>query len=304
MPKDLPDAIVKILEQHRSQCRAVADQISQDYGSIASYCRSLKLETITDRKDSILHEFYHLFEDVFTLEDEREPIEGFQEVLRFNSDMNAQAEFGPFLEPIFVLREPKTKELVAAANAAFYAYPERGKGYKFDASCQLNFILVREDLRGLGLANELLRILERDLTAFANRYCGQSRTFITCEQNNPARMNEEQIIVDARAALIDPYDRTLWWRRRGFSRLDFPYVQPPLSAEQETCDYLDYYVRIGGGATPEETSLPAAVLLEHLRRFFFVSVGKFATDMTVNPQWLAVQELLSKRDGVAMLTES
>jgi GNAT superfamily N-acetyltransferase len=220
--------------------------------------------------------------------------------LGFNDDRDVQRHFGPLLEPILVLRDPKTGELVGAANFSLYAYPEEKAEFSFDASCQLHFLLVRDDLRGLGIAPQLLDLVEAAVATFGTRHCAGHRSFITCEQNNPLKMTADQVIADARTALIDPYDRTSWWGRRGFRRLDLPYVQPPLSADSEACTYLDYYVRISGSTNNDASSIPSSVLLEHLRRFFTVSVGKFAFDMDQEPNWRNVAAFISGRPHITI----
>jgi hypothetical protein len=123
-------------------------------------------------------------------------------------------------------------------------------------------------------------------------------TFVTIEQNNPARMTPEQRRADLEAAGIEPDRRLRWWANKGYRRLDFPYQQPPLSPDVEACAYLDYYARVPGDPDRRLRSLPADILAEHLRRFFFVSVGKFAGDMGSNPEWLRQKDYLSGRSEI------
>jgi GNAT superfamily N-acetyltransferase len=300
MLTELPHHVAALLERHQRRCRTMADQIAKDHGSIHAYRSGLQAEIITAPGVPLLDEFYRLYQTVFTLDDEREPFEGFSQVLAFNGDKTIQSEFGPFIETVITLRDLQTKELVGAANPVFYAYPKQKEDFGFDASCQLNFILVRDELRGLGLGNVLLQRIEAELAIFARKQCQGSRFFVTCEQNNPSRMTSAEIVADAEAALIDPNDRMRWWRRRGFKRLDFPYVQPPLSATQDACGYLDYYVRFGDEGPSGPKTLATSVLREHLRRFFFVSVGKFAVNMDENREWRSVRDFLSARENVAI----
>src|SRR5262249_10847017 len=124
-------------------------------------------------------------------------------------------------------------------------------------------------------------------------------SFVTCEQNNPDRMTHEQLDEDLKAALIDPRERMAWWRRRGYRKLGFDYCQPPLSPDHEACTYIDYFVRFSGSETHD--SLPAGVLLEHLRRFFYVSVGKFERDMDEEPNWMRQRDQLAKAREVKVL---
>ncbi len=261
----------------------------------------LELYDITRPDDPRLEEFYALYGKVFTLPEEREPIDGFRTVLRLTADPGIARDFGPISERITVAVDPATGKVAGATNYVFYGYGDAWKEYGFAASCQLNFICVDQDRRARGIAALLLRDLEEKLAAFAQDTVPGSpgNLFITCEQNNPRAMTAEQLTTDLQASGMDPYDRLAWWVRRGYRKLDFAYRQPPLNPGQAPCDYLDYHVRFPDGATP--ATLPAAILAEHLRRFFFVSVGKQEIDMNANREWIAQRDHLAARDTVAML---
>jgi hypothetical protein len=68
---------------------------------------------------------------------------------------------------------------------------------------------------------------------------------------------------------LDQVERLHMWARLGALIVDFPYVQPALSAEQEADDTLLYSVL---GARSD--TLDACLLLAHLERFFSISVLK------------------------------
>jgi GNAT superfamily N-acetyltransferase len=257
---------------------------------------------IAEPDDSRLTAFYDLYSRIFVLEEEREPLDAIRTILRLNREPAVQAEFGPLREQIAVALDPATGAAIGLANYILYAYP-RAAG-RFDGSCQLNFLCVDPGHRGRGLAGRLLEHVDERLRGFVAAETGSSSplAFITIEQNNPARMTPEQRRADLDAAGIAPERRSRWWAAKGYRRLDFPYRQPPLSADVEACAYLDYYARVPGDADLRVTSLPADRLAEHLRRFFFVSVGKLAVDMEANPEWLAQKAYLSGRSEVALTT--
>lgn len=298
----LSEEVKALLNRHRERCNAKAREIEREFGSIAEFRKRLVVSSIESQDDPRLVAFYELYSKNFVLEDEREPIEGFQKVLSFNGQRSVQEEFGPFMEPIWIVKEPTRGEIIAAANFALFSYSGASQLNGWDASCQLHFLLVREDLRGLGLAGLLLRDLELKVEEFARLHgAGASpAVFLTCEQNAPDKMTAEQIEADAKSALIDPRERYRWWRSRGFRRLGFSYVQPPLSPEHSPCSYLDYYARLGA-ARSAETSLDTACLLEHLRRFFFVSVGKLDIDMDHNAEWASIRAELSRVDRIPLI---
>jgi GNAT superfamily N-acetyltransferase len=257
-----------------------------------------KLLEVSEPNDAILEPFYDLYSQVFTLEEEREPIEAFRAILDMNSRKDVQCDFGPYCEYITVAKAPDDR-VIALANYILYAYP--GKANEFSGSSQLNFICVAPDVRGQGIAAHLLRFLEKRVGEFASAHTGDPspRAFITIEQNNASRMTREQRECDEAAAGISSERRNTWWRRQGYRQLEFPYVQPPLSKDQEACRYIDYYARLIGVGSAEINSLPAAQLLEHLRRYFFVSVGKFEFDMAACKEWREQKAFLESTKRIA-----
>jgi len=300
----LSPATLNLIERQMRKERSFRERLIGAYGSTASYLGSLELSDIDKPQSHFLPCFYALYEKTFPLTEEREPIEGFNAVLAFNKDADVQSGFGPLYEAITIARERGTGKTVAAANYAIMSYPAgQHAGLDFDASCHLNFVCVDAEVRGAGLAQLLLDYVDRRVVEVVSRETGVKapRVFLTCEQNNPDRMTREQIETDAAAALIDPLQRTRWWSRRGYGRLDFQYEQPPLSPEHTPCKYIDFFVRVPGTGAKEFQSFPAQPLLEHLRRFFFVSVGKLAAGMSQNEVWVRQRKLLEAREQVPVL---
>lgn len=272
-------------------------------GSVSRRAADVAISDIVEADDVRLPAFYDLYAGIFTLEEEREPIEGFAKVLRFNHEVSVQAQFGPLREMVTIATEPSTGRIIGGANHVLYAYGETlAKTSGYVASAQLNFLCVDPGFRGLGIAGRLLSELYRKLDLFAQEhgYPEGSPAFVTCEQNNPARMTPEQLEDDLRAAGMDPYERRLWWRKRGYRQLLFDYCQPALSPEHEPCRYIDYFVRTQGATASEPDNLPSSVLREHLRRFFFVSVGKFEVDMSREPNWLHQQATLEAVEAIGI----
>ena len=255
---------------------------------------NLRFSDIVAAGDVRLPDFYRLYAGIFTLEEERESLDGFARVLSFNDERAVQAEFGPLREQITIATDPASGRIIGAANYALYTFGEPEHGGGFAASSQLNFLCIDPDFRGFGIGGLLLADLYAKLEAFAHEHGAQAgaHTFVTCEQNNPTRMSAQQLADDLAAAGIDPYDRMRWWRRRGFRRLQFDYCQPALGAGQEPCRYIDFYVRFEGRDSETDAAIPGSVLLEHLRRFFYVSVGKFEQDMSREPNWLRQKKQL------------
>jgi hypothetical protein len=296
----LDAATKELLAAQKAREQALAARLSKSRGGLEDYRRYLRIVEIDGADDQRLHDFYALYARVFTLEEEREPLEGLQTVLRLNDDAELQSSFGPFREVIVLILEQGRPEPIGATNLILFAYPDTLDGYQ--GSAHLNFICVDEERRGAAVAGLLLADLDARAIGFARRHStnDQSGVFITIEQNDPKRMTAKELRQDARAALIDPYDRLEWWRRCGYRKLDFVYRQPPLSPKHRACEYLDLYIRNLKMNRRGPTALPSDVLREHLRRYFFVSVGKFEIDMSGNAQWLQQERELRKLQSISI----
>jgi GNAT superfamily N-acetyltransferase len=252
-----------------------------------------KIVDIFEPDQPLLKAGYELYAQVFTLPEEREPLEGFETVLRLNDREDIQRDFGPLRE-IVTLAFNRNK-VAGLANFIVYAYP--GGKTAFQGSCHLNFVCVASEHRGQGLAKLLLQHLEAVANEFVREKAGADapRLLITIEQNNPSRMSPTQLYDDEQAAGIAAGRRLAWWSNQGYRKLNFPYAQPPLSPDHQACEYIDYYGRVTGPDGAGASSIPSPLLIEHIRRFFFISVGKLGFDMEANTQWKAANANLSER---------
>jgi hypothetical protein len=126
---------------------------------------------------------------------------------------------------------------------------------------------------------------------------GTADTLIFIEQNDPLLLTPQAYARDNRFSGIDQFDRLRIWHSLGALVLDFPYVQPPLSAQQEADDRLIYSVL--GAAGP---ALDACLLERHLRGFFGISVLKGgALDGVAARQLACLAQLCGAAQAVALL---
>lgn len=90
----------------------------------------------------------------------------------------------------------------------------------------IEFLLVAPPGRGGGIGRRLLSHTEALLDADAQRAHGQPLDAIMAEMNDP-------LATSALTDNLNPVARALIWDRWGYRGLDFPYVQPALSPDQE-----------------------------------------------------------------------
>jgi hypothetical protein len=263
----------------------------------------LVIEATTAADDGLLEEFYRDYDGAFVLENEKESYDGFAECLGLNAgDQYAKlvGRYGPFREFVAVVRDPATGARLGGAN--FIIFPVSGANAReLVLSINLNYVFINTQLRRQGVFRQLMGDLPAlafhlfaetntaDLPAALRTGAREPQVYIFIEQNDPFRMSREDYDRDTQLTGLDQVARIGLWSRLGARIIDFPYVQPPLSKDQDADDTLAYAVL---GA--RDADLDACLLRAHLERFFGISVLKGA-DLSAEPTAAAQLSELASR---------
>ncbi|HEX7309326.1 GNAT family N-acetyltransferase [Lentzea sp.] len=224
--------------------------------------RGLDVAASDDSAGSVFRAFYEGYDQAFTLPDEKESREGFVECMDLNRGPDFRrisARLGPFRELVV------TAEIdgVPAGGANFLVTPLPDHAV---VTLNLNYLFVRPGLRGRGLSRRLVDAC-RELAEWLFPCGGPVLVFL--EMNDPLLITAEQYEQDSAVSGIDQFDRIAIWAKLGVRIVDFPYVQPPLSAAQEADGNLLY-----GLLADSPVELTGGLLADHLERFFAISVLK------------------------------
>jgi hypothetical protein len=247
------------------------------------------IDATTVADDGLLEEFYADYDRAFVLANEKEGYAGFAECLALNAGdgyVDLVRQYGPFREFVAVARDPATGDRVGGAN--FIVFPVRltAPAPSSVLSVNLNYVFINAGKRQQGsfrrLVNDLpdaaFRLLAEtnayDLPAEWLASASETATpppqvYVFIEQNDPFRMSPEDYKRDTEYTGLDQIARIRMWAQLGAKIIDFPYVQPPLSSDQQPDENLVYAVL---GA--REETLDACLLCLHLERFFAISVLK------------------------------
>ena len=234
----------------------------------------------TERPDSpVLDRFFAGYDRAFVLPDEREELDGFRACLGINPQ--TRHRFGrTHREFVVTISDAADATLLGGAN--FLATHIDGPADHPPVAVALNYVYVESAARGRGLSRKLLEAV----ALLANRGVGAGEgappPAIFIEQNDPLCLTEEEYAADSAHAGIDQIDRLALWARLGARMVDFPYVQPALSADQSSDDGLTY-AAVG---FPLDAIDPA-YFRAHLESFFGISVlkgGDPAGDPAAGPQ--------------------
>lgn len=217
-----------------------------------------------DPASPILDEFYAGYDRAFVLPDEREDLAGFRKCLALNR--THRTAFGRTHCELAAVLEDEAGRRLGGINFLATAIDRPSAP---PAAVALNYVYVDEGFRGRGLLRHALtavRVLAaRTLDLSAKD--GAPAVFI--EQNDPLRLTPEECAADTRRSGLDQVDRLAIWARLGAQVVDFPYVQPALSPDQQAEDGLIY----AAVDYPDE-AVDAGLLHDHLESFFGISVLK------------------------------
>lgn len=176
--------------------------------------------------------------------DERESLANMRRYLR----LKAQGWYGPNNYHILIAELGGAP--VGGAVFDYLAEPNAGV---------IEFLFVAADrrIRGVGraLLDETLRLLRQD----ARERRGKRLAAVVAEMNDPFRRPETP-------DNLDPFVRAAIWGRWGFGVLDFPYVQPALSARQARVEGLVLIARtLGAPRSAVSSAWVARTVGEYLR---------------------------------------
>jgi len=232
----------------------------------------MHLDIIDRPDDPALETFHAAYRGAFVLPNETEELAGFQACLALNhgsEHARLRALYGPFRETCLIARESPDGAMVGGANLIALHHVIDGRRV---LSANLNYIFVPPAARGRGWFSRLVRALIDAIPGMLDVAAEPATpVLVFVEQNDPLRMDPATYATDSAHSGLDPFDRLRIWAGRGARVVDFPYVQPALSADQAPDDGLVYGV-IGA----EGDSLDSDLLARHLRGFFGISVLKGA----------------------------
>jgi hypothetical protein len=260
----------------------------------------LVVEATDSPVSAVLTSFFEGYDEAFILPNEKEKLQGFEECLALNQGelyASLSSCYGPFREIVLVMRDGPPGTLIGGAN--LIAFPLE-LAEKTILSLNLNYLFVQPCHRRRGYLAEMVKAVQF-VARSAFEPPALSLPLITfIEQNDPLRMSSEDYERDTAHSGLDQFKRIEIWSKLGARIVDFEYVQPALSPDQQPDTSLVYAVL---GA--EDHSLDPCLLLEHLRRFFGISVLKgkdLASDATASSLLGELSASCARGDKIPLLS--
>jgi len=240
--------------------------VNQDHGFILP--GGVRVTASSDPASPILQRFFEGYDRAFVLPDEREDLAGFETCLAMNRT-HRHAMGRTHCEMVAVL-EDEGGALLGGIN---FLATTIDRPATPPAAVALNYIYVEEASRGRGLLRQALTAVRMLALSALDLDPQGPPPALFIEQNDPLRLTHEEYAADTGHSGLDQVDRLAIWARVGARIVDFPYVQPALSVDQQPDDGLAY----AAIAYPGE-AVDAGLLHDHLQSFFAISVLKGEPD--------------------------
>lgn len=249
----------------------------------------VRVSVTSEPRSPVLSRFFEGYDRAFILPDEREEFDGFVRCLALNE--THRDAFGRRHCEVAMVFEDADGTLLGGANflAATTAAGDT-------ATVALNYVYVESAARGRGLLRRTLADVRRTALTMLDLAADGPQPVLFIEQNDPLRLTDEAYAADSGHSGLDQVDRLSIWARVGAQVVDFPYVQPALSAEQQPDDSL-IYAAIG---YPGD-AVPARLLHDHFQSFFGISVLKGEAEAPGGPAARQLNALATRTDPVPLL---
>ncbi|MFE3029382.1 GNAT family N-acetyltransferase [Nocardia tengchongensis] len=193
----------------------------------------------------LLRRFYaECYEAAFPDPDERESLANMESYLA----LKEKGWYGP--NNYHIVIASKGDGIVGGSVCDYLAEPNAGV---------IEYLLVQPGFRGSGLGSGLLAMIEDLCRADAAQVGGRELDWLVAETEDPFR---NAVPTEG----FDPFTRARVMDSLGFRILDFDYVQPALSAEQEPADNLLLIARAVASAREAiSTEVVLGIVAEYMR---------------------------------------
>jgi len=100
-----------------------------------------------------------------------------------------------------------------------------------------SYLAVKKEFRRSRIGTELIAMREQTLFGDARKLDCQLKGLII-QISDPEQMSAEEIAQDSMA----PREREKFWRRRGYRKIAFNFIQPPIRDSEPPIEYLSLYM--------------------------------------------------------------
>jgi len=176
--------------------------------------------------DSIeLIQFYDLLVESFPDPYSREDID----ILRYNLTKGSW-ENGRELCRYHIIGVKINQQIVGGTSFYFFKNGHTALGMG-------SYLAVKREFWGNGIGSNLIKIRDKVLSENASEFDCDLKALVI-QVSDPNLMSKEEIEKDS----MNPWEREKLWRKRGYRKIIFRFIQPPIRPGEPPLEYLSLYM--------------------------------------------------------------
>lgn len=117
-------------------------------------------------------------------------------------------------------------------GVSFYSF-----GFKDYALGMGSYLGVKKEFCSNGIGTKLIELRGQTLFEDAKEF-GRNLKGLIIQVNDPCRMSDDEIKNDS----MNPYEREKFWKRRGYKKIAFNFIQPSIRDGDPPMIYLSLYI--------------------------------------------------------------
>ena len=180
---------------------------------------------ITDSESDGVKQFHDVLVEAFPDPCEREDVE----ILRWNLRQGSWTTQDEVCRYHLIIARQGGR---AVGGASFYFYSNEQNALGMGA-----YLAVRRELWGKGTGAELIHLRDRILSRDALELNCHLKGLII-QVSDPELMGAAEMERD----VMDPSERVRFWKQRGYRKIDFDFIQPPIREGEPPVEYLSLYL--------------------------------------------------------------
>ena len=122
-------------------------------------------------------------------------------------------------------------------GASFYSFNHRGEASLAPALGMGAYLAVKKEFRRNGIGAKLIAMRDQILSGDARELNCYLKGLVI-QVNDPELMSMEEIKQDS----MDPWERERFWKQRGYRKIAFNFIQPPIREGEPPIEYLSLYM--------------------------------------------------------------
>jgi len=181
----------------------------------------------------------------------------------------------------------KDGRVVGGMSFYFFSFGEYALGMG-------SYIGVMKDHRRGGIGIKLINTRDKTLLGDA-RDLGQYTKGLVIQVNDPSLMQIGEIKQDS----MDPWKREMFWRRRGYKKVAFNFIQPTIKVEYPPIEYLSLHLYPYSKEWRDLRNISADELYNIV--YCFIRCTGTIVPMENDPSYLRMKTELAEQDFFALI---